>query len=86
MLAPIATSTHHDSSSVRHQPLKLPVKLRKSHESDLNVHKISRKDENNAQTKHLLSPNPVQEEKPNIDPSSKRFRFPKQKNNENSFK
>ncbi len=86
MLAPISTLTHSDSSTVRHQPLKLPAKLRKSHESDLNVHKITRKDEDHAQTKHLLSPNPVQEEKPNIDQPSKIFPCSKKKNHENSFR
>jgi hypothetical protein len=71
MLAPISASTHHDSSTIRHQSTRLPLKLRKSHENDLNQHKITRKDDDHTQTKHVPSPNPPQEEKVNIDRSSK---------------
>lgn len=79
MLAPISTSTHHDSSNIRHQSTKLPVKSRKSHENDLNQHKTTQKDHGHTQSKHLPSPNPPQEEKPKIDRLSKIFSIEKEK-------
>lgn len=71
LLGPISASTHHDSSSIRHAPIKLPAQVRKSHENDLNPPKIARRDDNITQLKLLTAPNQSREERPKNESAGK---------------
>jgi hypothetical protein len=68
MLAPIPNLSHQDSSSIRnqqHHSLKLPVKLRKSHDNDSSQHKptikITRKSDDD-HTQAQIVPSPVEQQ------------------------
>jgi hypothetical protein len=78
LLAPITTTTssNQDSSSTRsqqHYTTKLPIKLRKHHDIDLNRHKIIRKNDDHMYSHHVPSLNETPQDKSKTNQTSKDF-------------
>jgi hypothetical protein len=71
LLAPITTSSHQEIH--QHYSTKLPLKLRKLHDTDFNQHKTPRKDGDHTYIQHVSSPNYTRQNTSKLDQSSREF-------------
>lgn len=75
LLAPITSSSYQDYLAARtqqHYSIKLPIKLRKSHDIDSNQYKLTRKD-TDPPSIHVLTPINTQQDQSKVHSTSKKF-------------